>query len=333
MPTKFELNRTFGVEIETFHPTYTKRDLVEMFKDELSFNAQVSGYGGSVPSGYWNITHDGSLKGKNPTDNCMEVVTPILKGEQGLKDLKAVCDLLDSKGFKVNKSCGIHVHQDANDFNWKDLKKLVTLVIGFEQTIYKMLPESRRGQYYCREANPENIKAMLRSTNEKRFKEGFYKGTKKEGRGNRGHESRYHGLNLNSWWYRGTVEFRYFNGSVEFDKIQAWIYLTQAMVEFSKQAKSIKFEKQLSPKSIKLTNNIHEARLYTLLDYINLTGHEQDIVDVRKRLFERINKFADLPSNYYYFGSRSFYTQHENNVHQCSVQQNNNNDDNGQSVA
>ena len=37
--------------------------------------------------------------------------------------------------------------------------------------------------------------------------------------------TRYHGLNLHSYFYRGTVEFRLFNASLNCSKIQAYIML------------------------------------------------------------------------------------------------------------
>ena len=42
------------------------------------------------------------------------------------------------------------------------------------------------------------------------------------------------GLNFRNVWTRGSVEFRYHNGSLNFDKIVSWIVFTQAIIIQSK---------------------------------------------------------------------------------------------------
>ena len=47
------------------------------------------------------------------------------------------------------------------------------------------------------------------------------------------HPTRYHGLNLHSYWYRGTVEFRYFPSVLEQpEELMQWIIFTQFLVEW-----------------------------------------------------------------------------------------------------
>ena len=43
------------------------------------------------------------------------------------------------------------------------------------------------------------------------------------------HSSRYHGLNLNSLFFRGTIEFRYFNGTLHAGEVKAYVQLVLAM--------------------------------------------------------------------------------------------------------
>jgi hypothetical protein len=46
--------------------------------------------------------------------------------------------------------------------------------------------------------------------------------------------TRYHGLNLHSYWYRSTVEFRYHAAVLEqLDEAMQWIIFTQFLVELS----------------------------------------------------------------------------------------------------
>jgi hypothetical protein len=41
--------------------------------------------------------------------------------------------------------------------------------------------------------------------------------------------TKYHGVNLNSFYLRGTIEFRYFNGSVDADKVKAYVQFVLAL--------------------------------------------------------------------------------------------------------
>ena len=48
------------------------------------------------------------------------------------------------------------------------------------------------------------------------------------------HPTRYHGLNLHSYWYRGTIEFRYFPSVIDQpEELMQWIIFTQFLVEWS----------------------------------------------------------------------------------------------------
>jgi len=47
------------------------------------------------------------------------------------------------------------------------------------------------------------------------------------------------GLNLRNVWTRGSVEFRYHNGSLNFDKIVSWVVFTQAIVNSVEDTNSV----------------------------------------------------------------------------------------------
>jgi hypothetical protein len=47
-------------------------------------------------------------------------------------------------------------------------------------------------------------------------------------------KTRYHGLNLHSYWYRSTIEFRYHSAVLQHvDEAMQWIIFTQFLVEMS----------------------------------------------------------------------------------------------------
>lgn len=118
----FIFNRNFGVEIEAYG--ISRATLAKELRRE-GINVAVEGYNHDTRE-HWKLVTDGSLRG----ENTFELVSPILKGEEGLEELKKVCKVLKAKGAKVNKTCGLHIHFDATDYNldnWKNIyQNLIT---------------------------------------------------------------------------------------------------------------------------------------------------------------------------------------------------------------
>ena len=61
---------------------------------------------------HWKIVNDGSING----NDTFELVSPILQGGDGMRQLEKACFVLNACGAKVNKSCGTHVHLGAAGF-------------------------------------------------------------------------------------------------------------------------------------------------------------------------------------------------------------------------
>ncbi|MGH7298446.1 MAG: amidoligase family protein, partial [Polyangiaceae bacterium] len=51
-------------------------------------------------------------------------------------------------------------------------------------------------------------------------------------------QSRYHGVNLNSYFFRGTIEFRYFEGTTHAGKVKAYVQFCLALAAKALGAKS-----------------------------------------------------------------------------------------------
>ena len=95
MNTLLKTNRTFGIELELGFPN--EGDIYDV-RDNLN--------------GSWNLTRDGSLTCNNP----IEIVSPILKGEKGIKEVKQVCEIIKEHGGDADHpSCGFHVHHGAKE--------------------------------------------------------------------------------------------------------------------------------------------------------------------------------------------------------------------------
>lgn len=107
----YTFNRRFGVEVEAYNCT---RERLARELADAGIEVAVEGYNHTTRS-HWKLVTDGSLEG----NNTFELVSPILVGEAGLKELEKVCWVLELCDVKVNESCGLHVHIDAAGFSMK----------------------------------------------------------------------------------------------------------------------------------------------------------------------------------------------------------------------
>jgi Putative amidoligase enzyme len=173
-----------------------------------------------------SIVHDGSL-----ARGGFEITTSPAAGDVFVKQVKKICKTLASSHAKVDNSCGLHVHVDARDLNYHDMLRLINLYIVIEPILFSMVPKRRRNTHYCKPCAGTYTDAFNKYKNVYGNNLGFR--TIKEmvinaiyndfnSKNRRGHKytpARYVALNLHSWFYRGTIEFRLFEGSIDPNEI------------------------------------------------------------------------------------------------------------------
>ena len=206
---------TFGVELELTVTEKTVRQ-ERMTIGEYHRGIQVP----FLPEG-WKAERDASIR-TSPGRVACEIVSPILKGEEGILEVIKVVEILKNKSFSPNESTGLHVHVNF-DPSWPadKLAKLISIVSYLEQGIYATTGTKRR------ERN------------------GYCKGLRKYGDQPKAKKemdaSRYHLLNITNLVRRTrpTVEFRAFSGSLNATKIIGWIQLCLGIVERALEAKRL----------------------------------------------------------------------------------------------
>jgi len=210
--TMLNLNRTFGIEIECFIPRARSIDsFIEICREEGLEGVTYEGYTHRITRG-WKIVTDVSICA-GAGHRGIEVVSPILKGVDGLNQVQAMCRALNRVNANVNKSCGLHVHHDAQDFASKHFDNIKEMYRRMEPELDKMMPASRRG------TRVEYVGSCIGVTNET------------------WEYTRYRKLNLCSYARQGTIEFRHHSGTVDAEKIVAWVHITQAIMERAKGRK------------------------------------------------------------------------------------------------
>lgn len=119
--TKKEFN---PLKADPFKDSTDKGTETESITSNRTFGVELEVYGGDVNSlcsyaienGH-TYGHDGSIKNeKNNNEGCVEIQTEILSGRKGVDSLRDLMATSQKLGFKVNGTCGTHVHLGGGDF-------------------------------------------------------------------------------------------------------------------------------------------------------------------------------------------------------------------------
>jgi hypothetical protein len=178
---------------------------------------------------YWKYKYDGSVKGGEP----YEFASPILKGKNGVEQVKLICSAMRQAGFYSNATAGVHVHLGAKDLELDTFKNMCYNFTKFEPLIDMIAPADRRWSNAF-------------------YSESFSKLTDFEGRLNRANTfdqlvnslmggTRYFAVNLQAYYRFGTIEFRKLIGTND-DRLIIWyLYFLHYLLEASKKKRLTKF--------------------------------------------------------------------------------------------
>ncbi len=193
----------------------------------------------------WKIMRDSSISPQINDDTRsykdeyrVEFVTPPLRYED-IELLQNVIRKLKENGAKTNSSCGIHVHVDGVNHTPQSLRRLVNFMTSRQDLIYEALEIGNRESKWCQKLNSNLLKAMKenRELTKDKAEEIWYSSANDGYCGGINHQhynsTRYHGVNLHSYFSKGTVEFRLFNSTLHAGKIKAYIQFCLAISAWS----------------------------------------------------------------------------------------------------
>ncbi len=179
-----------------------------------------------------SIRNDGS---DSPMDEYkVEFVTPPL-GYEDIELLQNIIRKLRESGAKSHSSCGIHIHVDGANHNANSLRRLVNFMTSRQDLIYEALEIGSRESDWCQKLNSNLLKAMKenRELTKEKAEEIWYSSANDGYCGGIDHRhynsTRYHGVNLHSYFSKGTVEFRLFNSTLHAGKIKAYVQFCLAI--------------------------------------------------------------------------------------------------------
>lgn len=223
----FNETRSYGVEIKLAWRDGISLDILLGVLTRQNIDAKIVETPDRVPQAYWKISNDASCG--------YEIVSPILLGQEGFEQIRAVCYGLNTLGGGLlDRRCSLHVHHYGFDLELKNLKYLLMMYVKYERDIDNVM------QPQCwQDCNPyaqsmlkpdylTTLQVMRRIRDCKSLSELMecYPG-------------QYWKVSINSLLRHQTVEFRQHYGTTNFRDIEAWIMLTQAMLEKSLISKTI----------------------------------------------------------------------------------------------
>ena len=218
---------------------------------------------------------DGSVKPSG-----LELVVEAAIGDTFVKNVLDLGECLALAEAEINESCGFHVHVDARDFGYYDMRRLLAMFVRVQGEIYEYVVPMRAGNTFCvpftvRET--QNINALWQVTRPSELKAAvirFVYGEiraaeedpvgpctrrtgdiwlerKKSKYGGGGNVlSRYKGLNVLSWFYRGTIEWRMHEGTVAIGDLLNWALFCGWFVELAAKTSDVVVQKEVSWKWI-----------------------------------------------------------------------------------
>ena len=236
-------NQYFGVEIELTGITRYQAATTIAHYFGTSLGRQTASYGiykvADREGRTWQVIRDGSITAEKRTNGArtsagddykVEVVSPKSRYAD-IEDIQELARRLRKAGAFANSSCGIHIHVDAANHTAKTLRNLVNLMASKEDMLYKALEVNEaRMRKYCQKVNSSLVEDINRTkpVTMEALKTLWYKPYGGED-SYRYHQSRYHGLNFHSVFWKGTVEFRLFNSTTHAGQIKAYIQLCLAI--------------------------------------------------------------------------------------------------------
>ncbi len=240
------LKHRFGIEVEFTGITRTKA--AEVVAETTGGRIQYVGAGYDkreiiIADGRkWTIMSDGSIHTMRKSGStrvhaggeyAVELVSPILTYKEDIDMLQEIIrNLRKAGGFAGDGTqCGIHIHLDGEPHTAKSIKNFINIIASKNDLLYKALQIKPERMRWCKKMDDDLVKKIKtrRPRTETQIKKIWY-----ERYGGFSsihyHESRYHFLNLHSYFTGNhTVELRGFNSELHAGKIRAYIVLALAL--------------------------------------------------------------------------------------------------------
>lgn len=238
-----DIRRYCGIELE-----------VANFQHNLGFFPRIA-------ARKWNaaIVRDGSIP------HGFEIKTSPATGQTLKNQIYDMCEALSRCNAIINKTCGLHVHVDARDHSYNEIRKLLLYWALLEPVLIRTQPYERifigfggkRFCFPCGEAYISGLVTPPKTQHELKeiLLKNIYRGArinpeephdvphraprvplfgidlKPPRTSHHGIDARYRAFNIHSWFERGTVECRIHEGTISPLQVYWWTSIIANLVE------------------------------------------------------------------------------------------------------
>lgn len=267
-------SQEFGIEIEFSFISRIRAE--EVIDDVLHSSDMIDGLGRQ-----WEIYRDGSIVPRKRNvdghivhasdDYRVEFVSPIL-GYDDIPLLQELIRALRKAGAEPSDLCGIHIHVGEAGHTPQSLRNLLNLFMQKEEIFIEafQIPSNRLFRY-CNTVDEGLISIINRRKPKTLYKLREY-WDEETG-------TRYKMVNLDSFFSKKGIEFRFFNTTMHAGIVRAYIVFCLAL---SQKAKMMN---RAVPRKSNLENNRYEFRNF--LNRLYLSGDE--FKNVRKHLLKHVS--------------------------------------------
>ena len=203
--------RKWGVEIECGHTINDRFTTALSLTNIDGIRARANNYSGTDYS-VWQVKPDGSLN----IVGGQEIVSPTLPGtDESIEAVRKVANYLEGADYKVNKSCGLHVHLAAADLTRHECAVIAWRYALLQDSLKQVLPRSRWNgtNHYAAFATSSSLTKITAAASNPQTSSYWT------------HGERYTAVNLEHAHKPSSkrrIEFRQAAGTVNADKIIGW---------------------------------------------------------------------------------------------------------------
>ena len=235
----------------------------------------------------WSVVNDSSIRAVNrdgrsaSREYCVEIVTPVLEYSD-IPLLQEVVRAVRRAGGVTGGEykCGIHIHIDGAKYTAQSLRYLVNIFASKENFLFDVLQVNHQREYYCQKVD----RRFLEKINNKKnltiedMKSFWYDGDTGEVYHHYS-STRYHALNLHSYFADGHWEMRAANSTLHAGVIRSYIVLALAI------SNAALTKKYCSPKVSESDNLRYSCRVWL----INLGLNGDEFKNCRKHLISHLD--------------------------------------------
>lgn len=233
----FVSNRTFGIEAE-FYGITPQRAIDALA--QVGITATYEGYT-HRNTGHWKIVTDSSVTSTGTGIGYgLELVSPILRGRQGVEEIIKALDAIRLAGGKVNKTCGLHTHIGMDGLTGMEMMKVIDTYVANQTNINRIVSRSRHNNGYClpfTETTQRN--SYTGNNNYQAVRNANNASATRQAVSVFASSPRYRVVNTQSYSRYGTLEFRQHQGTLNGRKASAWVLFLLSLVETASVASSV----------------------------------------------------------------------------------------------